>query len=262
MPSATPPVCPTQALAPFQFETHALRVQTDEQGNPWFNVNDVCEVLEFGNARQALASHVHEDDQQKLDIIDSLGRTQQANHVNESGLYALIFGSTKETAKRFKRWITSEVIPSIRKTGSYTTPVAAALPSETQDKVAAIVLLGEWIERTPGVRPGIAKAATLACIRTNTGIDTEDLRKALPAAAPAEIGKLNPTALGKEVGLSAKAVNERLASLGLQVRGERGWELTEKGKPWGEAIPFSRNGHAGYQILWIPSVAMMLREVA
>ena len=106
-------------IIPFQFETHALRVQVDDASQPWFNANDVCEALQLGNARQALESHVDADDLQKLEVIDNLGRTQQTNHVNESGLYALIFGSRKESAKRFKRWVTSEVLPSIRKTGEY-----------------------------------------------------------------------------------------------------------------------------------------------
>lgn len=110
------------SVNPLQFEGRALRCQVDESGAPWFNANDVCEALELGNARQALESHVDADDVQKLDTIDSLGRTQQANHVNESGLYTLIFGSKKSKAKAFKRWVTSEVLPTIRKTGAYGSP--------------------------------------------------------------------------------------------------------------------------------------------
>ena len=69
--------------------------------------------------------------------------------------------------------------------------------------------------------------------------------------------------LGKLIGLSAKTTNLRLANLGLQVRNERDeWELTEPGEAWAEALPYSRNGHSGYQILWNPSVAQELREVA
>ena len=107
------------AIIPFQFEAHAVRVQVDELGQPWFNATDVCDALEMGNPSQAIKSHVDADDLQKLEVIDSLGRTQRANHVNESGLYALILGSTKDTAKRFKRWVTHDVLPTIRKTGGY-----------------------------------------------------------------------------------------------------------------------------------------------
>ncbi|MBF0583684.1 MAG: Bro-N domain-containing protein [Magnetococcales bacterium] len=113
-------------IIPFSFEEKQVRVILDEQNNPWFNAGDVCAVLGYVNSRDAIAKHVDEDDVAKRDIIDSLGRFQQTNHLNESGLYALIFGSTKEEAKRFKRWVTSEVLPSIRKTGSYATQTAPA----------------------------------------------------------------------------------------------------------------------------------------
>lgn len=249
-------------IIPFQFETHALRVQVDDASQPWFNANDVCEALQLGNARQALESHVDADDVQKLDTIDSLGRTQRANHVNESGLYALILGSTKDAAKRFKRWVTSEVLPSIRKTGAYATPAVAALPAPTQDRVSSLLLIGDAVAKFPGVKAGIAMAATLTCIQENTGLVIETLRRALPAANEPTCSH-NATQLGKLAGSSAKAANQRLALLGLQFRNERDeWELTDAGKAWAEAMPFSRNGHSGYQILWNPAVVDQLKEVA
>lgn len=249
-------------IIPFQFETHALRVQVDDSSQPWFNANDVCEALQLGNARQALESHVDADDVQKLDTIDSLGRTQRANHVNESGLYALILGSTKDAAKRFKRWVTSEVLPSIRKTGAYATPAVAALPAPTQDRVSSLLLIGDAVAKVPGVKAGIAMAASLTCIQENTGLVIETLRRALPAANEPTCSH-NATQLGKLAGSSAKAANQRLALLGLQFRNERDeWELTDAGKAWAEAMPFSRNGHSGYQILWNPAVADELKEAA
>lgn len=108
-------------LSPFNFENKSIRVVTDEAGSPWFCANDVCVVLGFGNPRQALDSHVDSEDVQKLDALTPGGR-QSVAHINESGMYALIFGSTKPEAKRFKRWVTSEVLPSIRKTGGYQRP--------------------------------------------------------------------------------------------------------------------------------------------
>jgi prophage antirepressor-like protein len=249
-------------IIPFEFETHALRVQVDDASQPWFNANDVCEALQLGNARQALESHVDADDVQKLDTIDSLGRTQRANHVNESGLYALILGSTKDAAKRFKRWVTSEVLPSIRKTGAYATPAVAALPAPTQDRVSSLLLIGDAVAKVPGVKAGIAMAATLTCIQENTGLVIETLRRALPAANEPTCSH-NATQLGKLAGSSAKATNQRLAQLGFQFRNERDeWELTDAGKAWAEAMPFSRNGHSGYQILWNPAVVDQLKEVA
>ena len=249
-------------LIPFQFETHALRVQVDDAGQPWFNANDVCAALELANPRDALAKHVDSDDVAKRDIIDSLGRVQLASFVSESGLYALILGSTKDAAKRFKRWVTSEVLPSIRKTGTYAVTPAAALPAPTQDRVSSLLLIGDAVAKVPGVKAGIAMAVTLTCIQENTGLVIETLRRALPAANEPTCSH-NATQLGKLAGSSAKATNQRLALLGFQLRNERDeWELTDAGKAWAETMPFSRNGHSGYQILWNPAVVDQLKEVA
>lgn len=251
------------AIIPFQFDTHAVRVQLDDAGLPWFNANDICDALEMGNPSQVIKSHVDTDDLQKMEVIDKLGRTQLANHVNESGLYALILGSTKDAAKRFKRWVTSEVLPAIRKTGSYTvTGPLPALPAPTHDRVAAILLIGEAVAKVPGVKTGIAMAATLTCIQENTGLVMEVLRRALPASNE-PICALNATQLGKLLNRSAKATNQLLAAHRLQLRNDRDeWELTEAGEAWAEAMPYSRNGHSGYQILWNAAVAELLKEVA
>lgn len=90
----------------------------------WFIGKDVAEALGYSNTRKALADHV--DDEDKLDgvtIRDSIGREQTPVFINESGLYALIFGSKLDSAKRFKHWVTSEVLPTIRKTGGYQKPL-------------------------------------------------------------------------------------------------------------------------------------------
>jgi hypothetical protein len=147
-----------------------------------------------------------------LEVIDNLGRTQRANHVNRSGLYALILGSTKDAAKRFKRWVTSECCPRSARPAATPPVPLAALPAPTHDRVTAILLIGEAVAKVPGVKPGIAMAATLTCIQENTGITTEVLRRALPSANE-PICSLNATQLGKLLNRSAKATNQLLASV-------------------------------------------------
>lgn len=90
---------------------------------PWFVGKDVATALGYVKARNAIANHVEDDDKRDAPIQGDLGGTQSMTIINESGLYALIFGSKLESAKRFKHWVTSEVLPSIRKTGSYQKPV-------------------------------------------------------------------------------------------------------------------------------------------
>lgn len=86
--------------------------------NPLFCANDVCRALGYFNGRDAISRHCDDGDVVKRDTPTS-GGVQMMTFVNESGLYALIFGSKLETARQFKRWVTSEVLPAIRKTGSY-----------------------------------------------------------------------------------------------------------------------------------------------
>ena len=86
---------------------------------PWFVGKDVAEALQYNEPHKAIQRHVEEDDRIKHPVTDSTGRIQEVWVISESGLYALIFGSKLESAKRFKHWVTSEVLPSIRKTGQY-----------------------------------------------------------------------------------------------------------------------------------------------
>lgn len=88
-------------------------------GEPWFVGKDVAEALKYNEPHKAIQRHISEDDGMKRPITDSTGRSQNTWVINESGLYALIFGSKLESAKRFKRWVTAEVLPAIRKTGGY-----------------------------------------------------------------------------------------------------------------------------------------------
>lgn len=120
-------------LAVFSFGNQEIRTVTDEHGEVWFVANDVCAALELTNPRKALADHVDREDVTQRDTLTP-GGLQKLNHVNESGLYALIFGSRKESAKRFKRWVTSEVLPSIRKDGYY---VANATNPAVQERTPA-----------------------------------------------------------------------------------------------------------------------------
>lgn len=112
---------------------NGLQVFTNEQfgqirtinqdGEPWFVAADVCAALELGNSRQALTRL--DDDEKGVISTDTHGGKQEMATVNEPGLYSLVLGSRKPEAKAFKRWITHEVIPAIRKHGMYATPETA-----------------------------------------------------------------------------------------------------------------------------------------
>ena len=94
-------------------------------GEPWFVGKDIAAALGYSNPRKAIGDHVDEEDK-GVTKCDTLGGGQNLTIINESGMYSLILSSKLEGAKRFKRWVTSEILPSIRKTGAYATDSAAA----------------------------------------------------------------------------------------------------------------------------------------
>lgn len=101
----------------------------EQNGEPWFVGKDVAQALGYSNPQKAIRDHV--DDLDKgVNEMDTPGGKQQMPIINESGLYSLIFSSKLEGAQRFKRWVTSEVLPSIRKTGCYGTPDLSELSPE------------------------------------------------------------------------------------------------------------------------------------
>lgn len=124
------------------FDYHGQEVRTVEiSGQPWFVAVDVCNVLEIGNSRMAV-DRLDEDEKMTVSSTDShsgtRGGAQKMTIVSESGLYSLILGSRKPEAKQFKRWITHEVIPSIRKTGGYIAGQETLSPEELMAKALLV----------------------------------------------------------------------------------------------------------------------------
>ena len=125
----------TTAITTFNNEEFGNVRTLTIDGDPWFVGKDIAECLGYSNTKDALRKHVDSEDKimgsqnATPSITDNLGRKQFPTFVNESGVYSLIFGSKLESAKKFKKWVTSEVLPSLRKTGTYT--VVATQPSAT-----------------------------------------------------------------------------------------------------------------------------------
>ena len=109
----------------------------------WFCLRDVCEVLELRT--QKVVQRLEDDVLSKYPIVDSLGRTQQATFVNEDGLYDTILESRKPLAKKFRKWVTSEVLPSIRKHGGYM--VAKADESDEEIMARALQIAHATLQR-------------------------------------------------------------------------------------------------------------------
>lgn len=180
------------------FEGQEIRI-FDEDGEPWFVLKDVCTALGLGSPHK-VAERLEEDERNLIPVIDSIGRHQDTAIINESGLYSVILRSDKPEAQRFRKWVTSEVLPSIRKRGGYLSP---NVDFSDPDKVMALVVA--W------------KA------------DREKL-----IAAESRIGRLvhnnrsyTSGEIAKEIGLcSAQALNQDLHERGIQYKDSKGtWLL-------------------------------------
>ena len=101
----------------FTYQQSTVRT-VERDGEPWFVLKDVCDVLGIGSPHK-VADRIDEDERNQIPLTDSLGRQQETTIINESGLYNVILRSDKPEAKPFRKWVTSEVIPAIRKHGSY-----------------------------------------------------------------------------------------------------------------------------------------------
>lgn len=115
----------SSALSVFDFKSQEVRVLSVE-GKPWFVAKDICSILEVKNVSEALSRL--DTDEKDLILTESLGGKQETNIISESGMYTLVLTSRKPEAKPFRKWVTSEVLPSIRETGRYIAPIVVEEP--------------------------------------------------------------------------------------------------------------------------------------
>lgn len=223
-------------------------------GEPWLVGKDVAVALGYTNPRKALDDHVDSEDKLQGDgvtIRDSMGREQHPTLINESGLYSLVLSSKLPGAKKFRRWVTSEVLPSIRKTGGYSLPkdypsALRALADAEEEKAA----LAAENERQ---RQAIA--------------DFEPIRQYVDTILESP-GTLATTQIAADYGMSAKALNRILHEEGIQhcVNGQ--WILYRKlmGKGYTKSKTISFRHSDGrpdtkMQTQWSQSGRLLIHEI-
>lgn len=179
-------------------EFGAIRTISNEQGDVMFCGRDVAAALGYKKPEWAIATHVEADDSAKRGVIDSLGREQQAIFINESGLYALILSSKLPSARRFKHWVTSEVLPSIRREGGY----LVARPEETDEEVLArgILVMQTTLQR---------RADEIARLQPKADYADEVLDS---------VSCLTTTQIAKELNMTGCELNNLLRTLRVQYR--------------------------------------------
>ena len=182
-------------------------------GAPWFVGKDVAEVLGYTDPNKALAMHVDDDDKLNDKTASSLGQ-RGGWLINESGLYSLVLSSKLPGAKAFKRWVTSEVLPSIRKHGLYAIDEIIANPDMA---IAALQALKE--EREKRLAAELDKAVL-----------TQQVAELRPKASYYDLilqcaSLLSVTEISKDYGMSAKAFNKKLHELHIQYQQSGVWFL-------------------------------------
>lgn len=211
-------------LIPFNFNGSSIQVITDENGEPWFIAKEVSDVLGYSDAFK-MTTRLDEDEKQNRQFGGFGNRGVTV--INESGLYSAILGSTKPEAKPFKKWVTSEVLPSIRKTGSYSTAQIEKKPSaiEPAKEFKALFSVGRLLGLDKNAAAISANQGTVKLTGTNVlGL----LGQTHLVAENQESLWYNVTDLGKTVGLSGMKLNRLFSEAGLQERIGDYWQPTEK----------------------------------
>ena len=234
----------------FNYNSGIVRT-LERDGEIWFVAKDVCDILGLVNHKDAIKA-LDEEEKSGVEISDPHGRKQVTNIINESGLYRLAFRSNKPEAKKFTKWVSSEVLPTIRKTGSYGVGSSDAL------ECARIVF------EAAGLKGNQLALALNKVARNYANLDTLALGQ-LALEAPSKRQLLTPTEIGLELGgLSPQKVNRMMADLGLQRRLFNGkWEPTRRGEPYAVMLDTDKrywDGTPIRQLKWESTVIDILTD--
>ena len=190
----------------------------DINGVPYFVGKDVAEILGYSNTRKALLDHVDKEDKTDgVTIRDSIGREQAPVLINESGLYSLILSSKMPNARRFKRWVTSEILPTIRKHGVYATDELIANPDLA---IAAFTALKEEREKN-------------RLLEQTTAVQKQQIAEMKPKASYYDVvlnckDLISTSTVAKDYGKSAIWMNRYLHEKGVQFKQGEIWLLYQK----------------------------------
>ena len=196
----------------FNFEELSVRTMNID-GEPYFVGKDVAEILGYKKTANAINKHVDDEDK-GVTKLGTPGGVQYVTIINESGLYSLIFSSKLESAKRFKRWVTSEVLPSIRKHGIYATDNVIEQTIQNPDYI--IHVLTEFKKEREGRL--VAEQQVNELKPKATYYDLVLQNKSL----------LSVSKIAKDYGMSARSLNKLLHSLGVQYKQGDIWLLYAK----------------------------------
>lgn len=204
-------------LTIFENEQFGSIRTVEMDGAPYFVGKDVAEVLAYNEPHKAIVRHIDEDDRMKHPITDITGRVQETWLINESGLYSLILSSKLPKAKEFKHWVTSEVLPAIRRHGMYAVDELIENPDLA---IAALTALKEEREKTKQLTETVA-------------VQSQQIAELQPKASYYDVvlnckDLVSVSEIAKDYGKSARWLNEKLHEMRIQFKQGSIWLLYQK----------------------------------
>ena len=206
-------------LQTWNYESSEIRT-VQMNGEPWFVGKDVADILEYTNTAKAVRDHVDDEDKLTERIVLS-GQNREVIFINESGLYSLILSSKLPNAKKFKRWVTNEVLPSIRKHGAYMT-------DQTLER--ALTSPDFLIELATQLK---AEQAQRKQLETTVAVQNQQIAELQPKASYYDVvlnckDLISIGKIAKDYGWSAQKLNEYLHKHGVQYKQGKTWLLYQK----------------------------------
>lgn len=250
-------------IVPFEFQGVSLTVIADDNGDPEFEVNSLCALLGYANPRDAIGRHVKAEDVVKRDTLTAGGK-QRKNFLKERGMWRLVMKSEAPNADAVQDWIAGDVLPSIRKTGSYAAP-AAVVPAPTIEafKLAPLVVRAA---RALGLDKNAAAISANQAVTRLTGTNVLKLLGHQHLEAENQTAMyFTPTELGDRLGISGRKFNMLLAEAGLQAKKGEHWvplttaegfcRIMDTGKRHGDGTMIQ-------QIKWAENVLALIEKAA
>lgn len=244
-------------IIPFDFNGFEVRVFQDQNDDPWFVLTDICNAMDLSNP-SSVAQRLDEDERSKL----NLGRQGEAVIISESGFYSVVMRSDKPEAKKFSKWVRSEVLPSIRKTGNY-----ALNPMPDMGSIKPVIEANKLFKSNLSVTKLLFKgndaliAANNATARA-TGVNVFETLGVIGIESDKQDTDLVPSDIGEVFGVSAIRINRVLENAGLQEsyrdsKKRLCWKLTEEGEKHAHYIDTNKlhsDGSPVKQIKWYSSI--------
>lgn len=209
----------TNQLQTWNYESSEIRT-VEKDGEPWFVGKDVADILGYSDTAQAVRKHIDDEDKGVVEMTTPGGK-QPVTVINESGLYSLILSSKLPNAKKFKRWVTSEVLPTIRKHGAYMT-------EQTLER--AITSPDFLIELATQLK---AEQAQRKQLETTVAVQSQQIAELQPKASYYDVvlnckDLISIGKIAKDYGWSAQKLNEYLHKHGVQYKQGKTWLLYQK----------------------------------